>query len=56
MEGFQEKQISIEKMQLTVTHLFPHLNAREKADVRQETERKLFVILKKYSGCEYDGV
>ena len=46
---FVEKSLSIDKMRLTVTNIYPAFQKKSKQETRQEIGARLYQIFKKYA-------
>lgn len=46
---FMEESLSIDKMNLTVTNIYPAFQKKSDQEIRQEISAKLYQIFKKYA-------
>lgn len=46
---FTEESLSIDKMRLTVTNIYPAFQKKSEQEVRQEISTRLYQIFKKYA-------
>ncbi|MCI9199061.1 MAG: hypothetical protein HFI03_01305 [Lachnospiraceae bacterium] len=46
---FMEKSLSIDKMRLTVTNIYPAFQKKSEQETRQEIEARLYRIFNKYA-------
>ena len=46
---FMEKSLSIDKMRLTVTNIYPKKKKKSEQETRQEIEARLYRIFNKYA-------